>query len=39
MLRSGSHAVPLLDGMPYFHKPPLYYWLTELSFTVFGAHP
>src|SRR3546814_6163805 len=20
MLRSGSHAVPLLDGMPYFHR-------------------
>lgn len=39
MLRSGSHAVPLLDGMPYFHKPPLYYWMTELSFTVFGVHP
>lgn len=39
MLRTGSHAVPLLDGMPYFHKPPLYYWLTELSFTVFGVHP
>lgn len=38
MLRSGSHAVPLLDGMPYFHKPPLYYWLTELSFSVFGVH-
>ena len=39
MLRSGSHMVPLLDGMPYFHKPPLYYWLTELSFSVFGVHP
>lgn len=39
MLRSGSHAVPLLDGMPYFHKPPLYYWLTELSFSLFGVHP
>lgn len=39
MLRSGSHAVPLLDGMPYFHKPPLYYWMTELSFTLFGVHP
>ncbi|EHK65631.1 ArnT family glycosyltransferase [Achromobacter arsenitoxydans] len=39
MLRSGSHAVPLLDGMPYFHKPPLYYWLAELSFSVFGVHP
>ncbi|MGB3436064.1 ArnT family glycosyltransferase [Achromobacter sp.] len=39
MLRSGTYAVPLLDGMPYFHKPPLYYWLTELSFSVFGVHP
>ncbi|WKK17091.1 glycosyltransferase family 39 protein [Achromobacter insolitus] len=39
MLRSGSHAVPLLDGMPYFHKPPLFYWLTELSFSIFGVHP
>ena len=39
MFRSGSHAVPLLDGMPYFHKPPLYYWLTELSFSIFGVHP
>lgn len=39
MLRSGSYAVPLLDGMPYFHKPPLYYWLAKLSFSVFGPYP
>lgn len=38
MLRSGSHAVPLLDGMPYFHKPPLYYWLTEIGFKLFGLN-
>ena len=38
MLRSGSHAVPLLDGMPYFHKPPLYYWLAELGFSLFGVN-
>ncbi|CAM3752134.1 ArnT family glycosyltransferase [Bordetella tumulicola] len=38
MLRSGSHAVPLLDGMPYFHKPPLYYWMAELSFKLFGLN-
>ncbi|MBO9352826.1 phospholipid carrier-dependent glycosyltransferase [Bordetella petrii] len=38
MLRSGSHAVPLLDGMPYFHKPPLYYWLAELCFSLFGLN-
>jgi len=38
MLRSGSHAVPLLDGMPYFHKPPLYYWMAELCFRLFGLN-
>ncbi|WP_251864789.1 glycosyltransferase family 39 protein [Achromobacter sp. Marseille-Q4962] len=38
MLRSGSHAVPLLDGMPYFHKPPLYYWLAEFSYSLFGLN-
>jgi len=38
MLRSGSHAVPLLDGMPYFHKPPLYYWMAEWSFRWFGLN-
>ena len=36
MLRSGSHAVPLLDGMPYFHKPPLYYWMAELCSACSG---
>jgi 4-amino-4-deoxy-L-arabinose transferase-like glycosyltransferase len=39
MLRAGSHGVPLLDGMPFFHKPPLYYWLAEASFNLFGVHP
>ncbi|CCJ51209.1 ArnT family glycosyltransferase [Bordetella parapertussis] len=38
MLRNGSFAVPLIDGMPYFHKPPLYYWLAELSFRLFGVN-
>ncbi len=28
MLRRGDWAVPTLDGMPYFHKPPLFYWLS-----------
>ena len=25
--------------MPYFHKPPLYYWLSEFFFALFGPHP
>ncbi|ANN79447.1 dolichyl-phosphate-mannose--protein mannosyltransferase [Bordetella flabilis] len=39
MLRAGEHGVPLLNGLPFFHKPPLYYWLAEASFSVFGVHP
>lgn len=38
MLRSRSPMVPLLDGMPYFHKPPLYYWLAQISYALFGVH-
>jgi len=38
MLRSQSPMVPLLDGMPYFHKPPLYYWLAQISYALFGVH-
>ena len=36
MLRSGRLSVPLLDGMPYFHKPPLYYWLAAGAMHLFG---
>ncbi len=36
MLRSGQWAVPTLDGMPFFHKPPLFYWITAASLQVFG---
>lgn len=38
MLRSHSWLVPRLDGMPYFHKPPLFYWLTQGSLAMFGLH-
>jgi 4-amino-4-deoxy-L-arabinose transferase-like glycosyltransferase len=38
MLRSGSYTVPLINGMPYFHKPPLYYWLAQVSFFIFGVN-
>lgn len=39
MLSNGSWLTPLIDGMPYFHKPPLYYWLASLSYSVFGVTP
>jgi 4-amino-4-deoxy-L-arabinose transferase-like glycosyltransferase len=38
MLRSGDWAVPTLAGMPFFHKPPLFYWLTAAALQLFGPH-
>lgn len=38
MLSAGEYAVPRLDGLPFFHKPPLFYWLTALSLNVFGVN-
>lgn len=32
----GSALVPTLDGLPFFHKPPLLYWLDIAAFSVFG---
>jgi 4-amino-4-deoxy-L-arabinose transferase-like glycosyltransferase len=39
MVTSGEWLTPALDGLPYFHKPPLFYWLTAASMSVFGAVP
>jgi 4-amino-4-deoxy-L-arabinose transferase-like glycosyltransferase len=39
MLRSGRWLEPTLDGLPFLHKPPLWYWLSAASMTVFGVHP
>jgi 4-amino-4-deoxy-L-arabinose transferase-like glycosyltransferase len=36
MVRSGEWLTPTLDGLPYFHKPPLFYWITAASLSVFG---
>jgi 4-amino-4-deoxy-L-arabinose transferase-like glycosyltransferase len=38
MLRSGQWLVPTEDGLPFFHKPPLFYWLTAASMQVFGVN-
>ena len=38
MLRSGDWLTPTLDGLPYFHKPPLFYWITALALKLFGLH-
>lgn len=37
MVWSGDWLTARLDGIPFFHKPPLLYWLEALSFQVFGV--
>ncbi len=34
----GSALEPTLDGLPYFHKPPLLYWLGIAAMKLFGPH-
>lgn len=36
MLATGDWVTPRLNGLKYFEKPPLQYWLTALSFRWFG---
>ena len=38
MLRSGDWIVPTQNGLPFFHKPPLFFWLTAGSMEIFGAN-
>lgn len=38
MLHSGDWLVPRQDGLPFFHKPPLFYWITAGSLKLFGVH-
>jgi 4-amino-4-deoxy-L-arabinose transferase-like glycosyltransferase len=38
MLWSGNWLLPTLDTLPYFHKPPLFYWLTAASLGTFGLN-
>jgi 4-amino-4-deoxy-L-arabinose transferase-like glycosyltransferase len=38
MLRSGNWVTPTLDGLPFFHKPPLFYWITAVALELFGPN-
>lgn len=36
MLRSGDWLTPTLNGLPFFHKPPLFYWITAAALSLAG---
>ncbi|MFT3812513.1 MAG: glycosyltransferase family 39 protein [Acidovorax sp.] len=36
MLQSGDWLTPTLNGLPFFHKPPLFYWITGAALAAFG---
>ncbi len=35
----GDPLVPMLNGLPFFHKPPLLYWIDMAAFSVLGVNP
>lgn len=37
MAQSNDFVTPRLNGLKYFEKPPLHYWLTAASFKIFGV--
>jgi 4-amino-4-deoxy-L-arabinose transferase-like glycosyltransferase len=37
MLRTGTWAVPVFHGQPWFDKPALYYWTILAAFKAFGV--
>ena len=38
MAISGNWTTPRLNGIKYFEKPPLQYWMTAIAYKVFGEN-
>lgn len=38
MIASGDYVTPTLDGIVYFEKPVLFYWMQTVSIKAFGLH-
>lgn len=36
MAESGDWLIPRVNGLPFLHKPPLYFWLEAAAIKVFG---
>lgn len=39
LLVHGDWWVPRLNGLPFFHKPPLFYWIDAAAMAAFGVGP
>ncbi|MDF2158504.1 lipid-A-disaccharide synthase N-terminal domain-containing protein [Algoriphagus sp. CAU 1675] len=39
MLESGDWMHPQLMGIYHYHKPPMTYWITAVSYQIFGVSP
>ena len=37
MLASGDWLTPHINGVPYFEKPPLFYWMQGAAMGIFGS--
>ncbi len=35
----GDGWLPTLNGLPFFHKPPLFYWVDMAAMHLFGVGP
>lgn len=38
MVADGDYITPRLNGMPYFYKPPMFYWLQAGAIKTFGIN-
>ncbi len=38
MAQRGDWVTPRLNGLKYFEKPPLQYWITAAAYRAFGVH-
>jgi 4-amino-4-deoxy-L-arabinose transferase-like glycosyltransferase len=37
MIATGDWLTPRINGVPYFEKPPLFYWLQAATMSIFGT--
>jgi 4-amino-4-deoxy-L-arabinose transferase-like glycosyltransferase len=38
MLKNGNFITPMVNGIPFLDKPPLFYWLEALFIKIFGVN-